>query len=88
MGPTWVQSAPDGHHVGPMNLAIEMYDNDNDNENEIMCTVKVEQKSKTNNQQCKYMIHHQEYHQMVKYSRVCHNLDKGGGSDDLCAPRS
>ena len=22
MGPTWVLSAPDGHHVGPMNLAI------------------------------------------------------------------
>ena len=23
MGPTWVLSAPDGPHVGPMNLAIE-----------------------------------------------------------------
>ena len=22
MGPTWVMSAPDGSHVGPMNLAI------------------------------------------------------------------
>ena len=22
MGPTWVLSAPDGHHVGPMNFAI------------------------------------------------------------------
>ena len=22
MGPTWVLSAPDGAHVGPMNLAI------------------------------------------------------------------
>ena len=22
MGPTWVLSAPDGSHVGPMNLAI------------------------------------------------------------------
>ena len=22
MGPTWVQSAPDGPHVGPINLAI------------------------------------------------------------------
>ena len=24
MGPTWVLSAPDGHHVGPMNLAIRV----------------------------------------------------------------
>ena len=23
MGPTWVLSAPGGHHVGPMNLAIK-----------------------------------------------------------------
>ena len=23
MGPTWVLSAPDGPHVGPMNLAIK-----------------------------------------------------------------
>ena len=28
MGPTWVLSAPDGPHVGPMNLAIRvMYSN-------------------------------------------------------------
>ena len=26
MGPTWVLSAPDGPHVGPMNLAIRVYD--------------------------------------------------------------
>ena len=25
MGPTWVLSAPDGSHVGPMNLAIRVY---------------------------------------------------------------
>ena len=25
MGPTWVLSAPDGPHVGPMNLAIRVY---------------------------------------------------------------
>ena len=25
MGPTWVLSAPDGPHVGPMNLAIRGY---------------------------------------------------------------
>ena len=25
MGPTWVLSAPDGPHVGPMNLAIRFY---------------------------------------------------------------
>ena len=25
MGPTWVLSAPDGPHVGPMNLAIREY---------------------------------------------------------------
>ena len=25
MGPTWVLSAPDGPHVGPMNLAIGVY---------------------------------------------------------------
>ena len=25
MGPTWVLSAPDGPHVGPMNLAIWVY---------------------------------------------------------------
>ena len=24
MGPTWVMSAPDGPHVGPMNLAIRV----------------------------------------------------------------
>ena len=24
MGPTWVQSAPDGPHVGPTNLAIRV----------------------------------------------------------------
>ena len=24
MGPTWVLSAPDGPHVGPMNLAIRV----------------------------------------------------------------
>ena len=24
MGPTWVLSAPDGPHVGPMNLAIQV----------------------------------------------------------------
>ena len=24
MGPTWVLSAPDGPHVGPMNLAIKV----------------------------------------------------------------
>ena len=28
MGPTWVLSAPDGPHVGPMNLAIRDADND------------------------------------------------------------
>ena len=26
MGPTWVLSAPDGPHVGPMNLAIRVRD--------------------------------------------------------------
>ena len=25
MGPTWVLSAPDGPHVGPMKLAIRVY---------------------------------------------------------------
>ena len=25
MGPTWVLSAPDGPHVGPVNLAISLY---------------------------------------------------------------
>ena len=40
-------------------------------------------KSKPNNQQCKYMIHHIEYRQMVKHSRVGHNLDKGDGSSSL-----
>ena len=25
MGPTWVLSAPDGPHVGPMNLAIRVF---------------------------------------------------------------
>ena len=25
MGPTWVLSAPDGHHVGPMNLTIRVH---------------------------------------------------------------
>ena len=25
MGPTWVLSAPDGPHVGPMNFAIRVY---------------------------------------------------------------
>ena len=25
MGPTWVLSAPDGPHVGPMNLAMRVY---------------------------------------------------------------
>ena len=25
MGPTWVLSAPDGPHSGPMNLAIRVY---------------------------------------------------------------
>ena len=25
MGPTWVLSAPEGPHVGPMNLAIRVY---------------------------------------------------------------
>ena len=24
MGPTWVLSSPDGHHIGPMNLAIRV----------------------------------------------------------------
>ena len=62
------------------------YGNDNDNDNESMFIVKVLQNQKPNNQQCKYMIHHIGYHQMVKHSRVGHNLDKGGGSDDLCAP--
>ena len=28
MGPTWVLSAPDGPHVGPMNLAIRVAIND------------------------------------------------------------
>ena len=27
MGPTWVLSAPDGPHVGPMNFAIRGYKN-------------------------------------------------------------
>ena len=27
MGPTWVLSAPDGPHVGPMNLAIRNHSN-------------------------------------------------------------
>ena len=27
MGPTWVLSAPDGPHVGPMNLAIRVVAN-------------------------------------------------------------
>ena len=27
MGPTWVLSAPDGTHIGPMNLAISDYTN-------------------------------------------------------------
>ena len=27
VGPTWVLSAPDGTHVGPMNLAIRVYNN-------------------------------------------------------------
>ena len=30
MGPTWVLSAPDGPHVGPMNLAIRVYKPDQD----------------------------------------------------------
>ena len=28
MGPTWVLSAPDGPHVGPMNLAIRVFAKD------------------------------------------------------------
>ena len=31
MGPTWVLSAPDGPHVGPMNLAIRVLLIDDDN---------------------------------------------------------
>ena len=46
---------------------------------------KLYKNKKTYNQQCKYMIHHKAYRQMVKHSRVGHNLDKGGGSGDLCA---
>ena len=39
-------------------------------------------KKQTNNQQCKYMIHHKGYRQMVKHSRVGDNLDREGGSSD------
>ena len=69
-------------------IRLPFDDNDNDNDNGSMFIVKVAQKSKPSNQQCKYMIHHKKYHQMVKHSRVGHNRDRGGGSDDLCAPSS
>ena len=69
-------------------LGLVSRSNDNFNDNESMFIVKVVQESKPNNQQCKYMIHHKVYRQMVKHSRVSHNFDKGGGSGDLCAPNS
>ena len=32
MGPTWVLSAPDGPHVGPMNIATRAYTNSSSND--------------------------------------------------------
>ena len=46
-------------------IRLPFDDNDNDNDNGSMFIVKVVQKSKLNNQQCKYMTHHKKYHLKV-----------------------
>ena len=54
MGPTWVLPAPDGLHVGPMNLAIRDLKSIDDHSSVVLgvcCTFHAEQKSGTLNRE-------------------------------------